>query len=92
MGIPGSGIFHVALAARIRRSWCWISSCSFGTLASFARLPIKEVVMSSRVKSGDMLTVSTGVGEVGNGGVIVICDDSVVRNRSLEREIHPPMT
>jgi phage repressor protein C with HTH and peptisase S24 domain len=43
--------------------------------------------MSSRVKSGDMLIVSTGVGEVGNGGVIVICDDAVVQwSMTLEDE------
>lgn len=44
---PGRTIFHVLCAANKRRSWCWISSCNLGTLASFARLPIREVVLMS---------------------------------------------
>lgn len=69
---PGSTTFHVPRAARIRRTWCWISSCSFGTLASLARLPINDVVVRSSVKLGEMLKVNTGVRESGGGGDMVI--------------------
>jgi hypothetical protein len=69
---PGKGISHIVFAARIRRTWCCIISCSFGRLASLARLPIRDVEMRSSVKSGDMLIASTGAGEAGKGGMMVI--------------------
>jgi len=50
-----------------------MSSCNFGTLASFARLPMSDVVVRSSVKSGGMLMVSMGVVEPGVGGVMTIC-------------------
>lgn len=69
---PGKTTFQVPRAARIRRTWCWMSSCNFGTLASFARLPIKEVVVRSRVKTGGILIVIVGATEVVSGGVTTI--------------------
>ena len=47
-----------------------MSSCSFGTFASLARLPINDVVVRSRTKLGDMLSVRTG--KSGAGGVTKI--------------------
>jgi hypothetical protein len=46
-----------------------MSSWSFGTLASLARLPINDVVVRSRTKFGDMLSVRTGGWELGVGGI-----------------------
>jgi len=69
---PGRGIFQIVLAAIILRTWCCISSCNFGTLASFARLPMREVVVRSSSKLGEMRIVNEGVGEVEQGGIIVI--------------------
>jgi len=51
-----------------------MSSCSFGTLASFARLPMSEVVVRSRIKFGGILITSTGTEEAGDGGVMIIDD------------------
>lgn len=68
---PGKTTFHVPFAARTRRTWCCINSWSFGTSASFARLPNSELVKRSRVKVGGILMVSTGAGESADGGVIV---------------------
>jgi len=60
-----------------------MSSCNFGTLASFARLPMSDVVVRSSVKSGSMPMVSTGTGEVGVGGVIMMevlnCESETVK-------------
>jgi len=67
---PGRTILQVAREASTRRTWCWMSSCNLGTLASFALLPIREVVDRSSSKSGAMLSVRTGAGEPGAGGVI----------------------
>lgn len=69
---PGSTIFHVARAARTLLTWCWISSCNLGTLASFARLPISDVVVRSRTKFGAIVNVRTGATEVGEGGRTLI--------------------
>jgi len=59
-----------------------MSSCNFGTLASFARLPMSDVVVRSRVKSGGMLMVNTGTAEVGVGGIITMedlnCESEIV--------------
>lgn len=49
-----------------------MSSCNFGTFASLARLPINDVVVRSRTKLGDMLSVRTGGFEPGAGGVTKI--------------------
>jgi len=80
---PGSNTFHVARAARTRLTRCWISSCSFGTLASLARLPISEVVVRSRTKFGEIVNESTGVADVVDGGRTLIedlnCDKDIVR-------------
>ena len=42
-----------------------------GTLASFARLPIKEVVVRSSTKVGEIVNVTTG-GEEDGGGVCTV--------------------
>jgi len=67
---PGKTTFQVPLAARTRCTWCCIRSCSLGTLASFARLPMRETVVRSRVNVGDMAKVSVGAGEFCSGGVM----------------------
>lgn len=77
---PGRATVHVACMARTRRTWCCMSSCNFGTLASFARLPISEVVVRFRMKFGDMLMVNTGTDEVGDGGVMITYKILVVRS------------
>lgn len=69
---PGNATFHVARAARTRRTWCWMSSCSFGTLANLARLPISDVVVRSRTKLGEIVRVSDGVESVAEGGLTLI--------------------
>ena len=61
-----------------------MSSCNFGTLASFARLPIRDVVVRSSVKSGGMLMVRTGTTEVGVGGVITICNKKSLKFPSCD--------
>jgi hypothetical protein len=45
-----------------------MSSWSLGTLANFARLPIRDVVVRSRMKLGETEKVKTG-GDEGVGGV-----------------------
>lgn len=49
-----------------------MSSCSFGTLANLARLPMREDVDNFRVKSGDILRVRVGGGYKDEGGVMEI--------------------
>lgn len=59
-----------------------MSSCNFGTSASFARLPIRDLVCRLSVKSvsGEgRATVSVGCGERGCGGVKRICGEQLVR-------------
>lgn len=68
-----------------------MSSCNFGTLASFARLPMSDVVVRSRVKSGGMLMVNTGTAEVGVGGIITICKKSLeFMSRDVKRSYGRP--
>jgi len=59
-----------------------MSSCNLGTLASFALLPISDVVVRSSVKSGDMENVTTGAMEV--GGVMMI--DDLKREREIVKD------
>ena len=49
-----------------------MSSCSFGTLANLARLPISDVVVRSRTKLGEIVRVSDGVESVAEGGLTII--------------------
>ena len=55
-----------------------MSSCSFGTSASLARLPKRDVVLRSRVKLGGIVIVRAGAGELGVGG------DTITYMRSLD--------
>lgn len=77
---PGKGMGHFAREAKTRRTWCCISSCSFGTLANLARLPISDVVVRSSVKFGENEMSNSGTGEVGEGGVIVNEDLKIERD------------
>jgi hypothetical protein len=71
---PGSTTFHVPRAASARRTVLCTSSCSFGTSASFARLPSSDVVFSSSVKVGGMCSARLGAGVPAAGGVTTTCD------------------
>lgn len=71
---PGNATFHVARAARTRRTWCWMSSCSLGTLANLARLPISDVVVRSRTKLGEIVRVSDGIESFAEGGLTLMVD------------------
>ena len=65
----GNTTFHVPRSASTRRTCASISSWSFGTSSSFARLPMRDLVSRSSVNVGGNDIVNVGFADSGSGGV-----------------------
>ena len=83
---PGNGILIDPRCTIWRFIWSTMSSCSFGTSASLARLPKREVVLRFRVKPfGGMLICSVGSLAAAEGGVNTTCE-SVVNELTYDKK------